>query len=46
MFEVVKDKMIASLTTDESMAATKRSETIFFKVLEKFIEHGRIKYIP
>lgn len=46
LFEVVKDKIVASLTVDNSPAAYEQSETIFFKVLEKFIEHGRIKYIP
>jgi len=46
LFDVVKDKIIMCLTTDQEPAAIKRSETIFFKVLEKFIEHGRIKYIP
>lgn len=33
LFEVVKDKIIASLTTDQSNAAYKRSQAIFFKVL-------------
>jgi hypothetical protein len=46
LFEVVKDKIIASLTIGDSNAAYLRSEAIFYKVLEKFIEHGRIKYIP
>jgi hypothetical protein len=46
LFDVIKDKIITCLTTDPSPAAYKLSESIFFKVLEKFIEHGRIKYIP
>ena len=37
LFEVAKDKVIASLTTDESMSSYKRAESIFFRVLEKFI---------
>ena len=46
LFEVVMDKVIACLTPDQSNASYKRSETIFYRVLEKFIEHGRVKYIP
>ena len=46
LFEVVKDKVISCLTTEQSNTAIKRSEAIFYRVLEKFIEHGRIKYIP
>ena len=46
LFQVVKDKIIACLTTDQSASALKKSQLIFFKVLQKFIEHGRIKYIP
>jgi Trp operon repressor len=37
---------VACLTVDQSSAALKRSEAIFYRVLEKFIEHGRVKYIP
>lgn len=33
LFEVVKDKIIACLTVDNSSAAFKRSEAIFFRVL-------------
>jgi hypothetical protein len=44
LFEVVKDKIVSSLAVDSSM--TEYAESVFFKVLEKFIEHGRIKYIP
>lgn len=42
LFNVIKDKIISCLTTGD----VKYAESIFFKVLEKFIEHGRIKYIP
>lgn len=33
LFQVVKDKIIACLTTDNSTAAYKRSQAIFFRVL-------------
>lgn len=33
LFEVVKDKIIASLTVDNSSAAYDKSEAIFFRVL-------------
>ena len=46
LFNVVKDKIVSTLAADHSPAALRYAESIFFKVLEKFIEHGRIKYIP
>lgn len=46
LFDVVKDKIIMSLIIEESQVAIKYFTAIFYKVLEKFIEHGRLKYIP
>ena len=46
LFDVAKDKIVGSLTVENSSTSPKYAESIFFKVLEKFIEHGRIKYIP
>ena len=33
LFEVVRDKIIACLTPEQTSAALKRSETIFYRVL-------------
>ena len=33
LFEVVKDKIIACLTVDQTAASQKRSEAIFYRVL-------------
>lgn len=46
LFNVIKDKIVSTLAVDQSAGAVRYSESIFFKVLEKFIEHGRVKYIP
>ena len=51
MFEVIKDKIISSLIPHSNIQKDNeksyvKAEKIFYAALAKFIEHGRIKYIP
>jgi len=46
LFEIAKDKIISALTVDDTQASHENAEHIFYEALGKFIEHGRIKYIP
>ena len=49
--QVIKDKIISSLIPFSNRKADNeksyaRAEKIFFSALAKFIEHGKIKWIP
>lgn len=46
LFEIVKDKIISALIVNQTKKAYEDAEIIFYEALMKFIEHGRIKYIP
>ncbi len=50
-YQVIKDKIISSLIPFSNRKIDnelnyERAERIFYTALAKFIEHGRIKYIP
>lgn len=47
MFDIAKDKIITALVDNpQSDASYDYAEKIFYAALVKFIEHGRIKFIP
>lgn len=46
LFDVVKDKIVSSLAYQQTESCLKTCEDIFYAAVSKFIEHGRIKYIP
>lgn len=46
LFEIAKDKIISALAVSDSDESYRIGEGIFYDALAKFIEHGRIKFIP
>ncbi len=46
LFEIAKDKIISALTVSDSDSSYKNAEHLFYEALSKFVEHGRIKFIP
>ena len=46
LFDIAKEKIIAPLTVANTEPAFREAELIFYEALNKFVEHGRIKFIP
>lgn len=49
--QVIKDKIISSLIpfsnrNSDNVLSHTRAEKVFFTALSKFIEHGKVRYIP
>ena len=46
LFDIAKDKIISALMVNDDERSFEEAEKLFYEALVKFIEHGRIKYIP